>query len=417
MPDSTLDAANKGYLFVTEKCRELKSDIFSTRLMFKKTICMRGNEAAELFYNTEYFERKKVAPNFVKSTLFGHGGVQGLDGEAHRHRKQMFMSLMGREDLARIVEITKGKWIEYAKKWEDQDQAVLFNEAEKLIFESVCEWAGIPLNKNEVNSRTKDVGAMIEGAGSLGARHWRGRVGRRKTEKWIESIVHKTRSASDKGESESQNALQRFSWHRDIEGNLLDRRIVAVELINIIRPTVAIARYVTFAALALHKYPDNREKIVSGDEDYLTNFVQEVRRFFPFFPFAMARVKKGFKWRDYHFPKGTQVLLDIYGTNHHPGMWDDPETFNPDRFQEQIPGKFNLIPQGGGDFYLNHRCAGEWLTLAVLKDAVRFLTNSMEYDVPPQDLSIDLSRFPAIPKSRLIIENVRLNKEKTKVVT
>jgi len=75
--------------------------------------------------------------------------------------------------------------------------------------------------------------------------------------------------------------------HRDINDELLDSKIVAVELINIIRPTVAIARYVIFAVLALHSYPDNRQNIIDGDEKYLTKFENEVRRFFPFFPFTI----------------------------------------------------------------------------------------------------------------------------------
>ncbi len=44
-------------------------------------------------------------------------------------------------------------------------------------------------------------------------------------------------------------------WHRDPYGNLLDPGVAAVELINILRPTVAVARYVAFAAVALHEFP------------------------------------------------------------------------------------------------------------------------------------------------------------------
>ncbi len=412
-PDSTLDAVKKGYLFVTEKCRNLKTDIFITRLLGRKTVCMRGNQAAEMFYNTEYFERKKVAPNLVKATLFGHGGVQGLDGAKHRHRKQLFMSLMGRDDIIHLAELTVDKWSEYAEKWENEiDDIILFEEVEKLIFEAVCEWTGISLERNEVNSRAKDVAAMIEGAGSLGKRHWKGRAARTRTEKWVGDIVKKIRADEDhNGESK---VLQRFAWHEDLEGNLMDSNTVAVEVINIIRPTVAIARYVTFAAHALHQNPDSRKKIMD-EEEYLTNFVQEVRRYYPFFPFVMARAKKTFKWKDYKFRKGLRVLLDLYGTNHHPFIWENPEMFNPDRFKEVVAGTYDLIPQGGGDYDQNHRCAGEWITIKLLKESVRFLAEAIHYNIPPQDLSIDLSRFPAIPKSRFIIKNVRRDKQKTTV--
>jgi fatty-acid peroxygenase len=51
-------------------------------------------EAARLFDDAERFQRAGAAPRRVKATLLGEGGVQSLDGEAHRRRKAMFMSPM-----------------------------------------------------------------------------------------------------------------------------------------------------------------------------------------------------------------------------------------------------------------------------------------------------------------------------------
>lgn len=61
---------------------------------------------------------------------------------------------------------------------------------------------------------------------------------------------------------------------------------------------------------------------------------------------------------------------------------------------------------GGGDHETGHRCAGEWLTIELTKRAVRLLTGAMTYEVPPQDLRIDLSRMPAIPRSRFVVRRV-----------
>jgi fatty-acid peroxygenase len=41
-----------------------------------------------------------------------------------------------------------------------------------------------------------------------------------------------------------------------------------------------------------------------------------------------------------------------------------------------------------------------------VKRAVRLLTTAMRYEVPEQDLSMDLGRMPAIPKSRFVIRSV-----------
>ncbi len=180
-----------------------------------------------------------------------------------------------------------------------------------------------------------------------------------------------------------------------------------MELINVLRPVVAVARFVIFAALALHEHPECRQKLLDVGDDYLEPFVQEVRRFYPFFPFVGGRVRDEFDWRGRHFAKGRWVLLDLYGTNHDARIWGDPQVFRPDRFRRWDGSAFAFIPQGGGDYYTDHRCAGEWITIELVKRAVRLLTESMSYEVPEQDLRIELSRMPAIPKSRFVISDVR----------
>lgn len=108
--------------------------------------------------------------------------------------------------------------------------------------------------------------------------------------------------------------------------------MAAVELLNVIRPVVAIAVYLTFVAHALHRYPHCRHGLRSGDAEYREWFVQEVRRFYPFFPAVVARVRQDFEWRGYAFPAGRRVMLDLYGTDHDVRLWQAPETFRPERF-------------------------------------------------------------------------------------
>lgn len=47
--DSTLALLWEGYRFIPERCRRYRSDVFETRLMLTKVICMVGEEAAKIF--------------------------------------------------------------------------------------------------------------------------------------------------------------------------------------------------------------------------------------------------------------------------------------------------------------------------------------------------------------------------------
>ncbi len=389
-PDSTLALVQEGYEFIRERCQRYDTDVFQARLILQNTICMRGEEAATVFYDNDRFKREDAAPKIAQKTLFGEGGVQGMDGEAHRHRKQMFMSLMTPEGIQRLVDLTAHQWNAYIARWKSQEEVELFYQSSELLCRAVCDWAGVPLLESEVEQRTNEMLAMIDGPASIGPRYWRGRRGRRRAEKWIGDLIEQVRSGEL--EVEEGSALQAVALHRDLDGNLLDRHVAAVELINVLRPTVAVGRWITFSALALHDHPEHREKLRGAGDEEIERFVQEVRRFYPFFPFVGAIVRRDFEWKGYHFPEGTRVLLDLYGTNHDPELWEDPDTFRPDRFREWDGSACNFIPQGGGDHHVHHRCPGEWIAIEIMKQSVRMLVEVMEYDVPEQDLEIDLSR-------------------------
>lgn len=200
--DSSIALLSEGYTFISKRCQRYHTDVFQTRFLLQSTICMRGKEAAQIFYDPDRFVRAGATPKRVNKTLFGQGGVQGLDGAAHGHRKAMFMALMTSAEVGRLVDLTTAQWRAYVEEWTAGPQA-------------------------------------------CGAR---------------------------------------------------------------------------------------------------------------------------FRQRD-----------------------EDP---------------FDYIPQGGGGHYLNHRCAGEWATVALMKGLTECLTQSMNYVVPAQDLTVDLSHMPAMPASRFIISDV-----------
>jgi fatty-acid peroxygenase len=403
--DHSLSLMREGYMYILNRRKSFNSNVFETRLLGKKAICMVGKEAAKVFYDTEKFKRKDAAPNRAVQTLFGKNGVQALDGQDHKHRKEMFMSIMSPKGLQNLTNITKIQWKKALDTWEQMDEVILYEEVKEVLCRTACQWAGVPLEEDDVKEMAKDLAAMFESVAAVGPNHWLGRNARNKVENWIGELVDKVRNGEINPPEDT--ALHRFAWHRDLEGNLLDTETAAVEVINILRPIVAIAIFINFTALALYHYPEEREKLESRDEKYAQMFVQEVRRFYPFFPFVVALVKKDFTWNGYKFEEGTLTLLDLYGTNHDPEIWGNPDLFSPDRFTKWEGSPFGFIPQGGGDYFMGHRCAGEWVTVEVMKVSLDYLANQMEYEVPNQDLSYSMVSIPSIPHSKVVIKNVK----------
>jgi fatty-acid peroxygenase len=406
--DSTFALRRDPYGFIADRCRSMGTDAFETRILLRRTICMTGPAAAELFYDERRFVRQGAAPLRLQETLFGREGVQTLDGAAHRHRKAMFLSIMSRENIRRLVNLAGDAWDWKIGHWTRRDYVVLYPEVREMLARAACAWSGVPLPERDVVRRTRELTALFEGAGSVGPAHWWSRRSRNSAERWARRLVNDVRS--DRHPVPKGSPLRIIAEHRGEDGRLLRSQVAAVELLNLLRPSVAVAVYIVFVAHALHFHPAWRRQLLEGGEVERECFVQEVRRLYPFFPSVLARTRVEFEWRDLQFPKGRRTILDLYGTNHDPRVWTEPKTFRPDRFRDWKGSPFVLIPQGGGDHGRHHRCPGEWITIELMKQAVEILSRRIGYDVPDQDLRIDLTRLPAMMHSGFVIASVHARK-------
>jgi fatty-acid peroxygenase len=315
------------------------------------------------------------------------------------------MRLLTRERVAKLAAISAEEWQNALQRWRKQPQVVLFDESLDVLWRSVCRWTDAPCDELDARETVASLEAMIGGGSALGARHWRARAARRDLERWARRAIEDRRAAEP---SPNPSVVEEIARHRDLDGRWLPLHTAAVELLNIVRPTVAVAYYVAFAAAALERYPLCKQRLAAGGPAELASFVHEVRRFYPFFPFIAARVRSDFSWRGYRFRRGRRVLVDVYGTDRDARYWQRADEFLPERFERRDPADdFAFVPQGGGDPRATHRCAGEGATVELMKVAVDFLTRRLSYRVPPQNLDVDLRSLPALPADRIVIDSIR----------
>ena len=401
--DSTLALLQDPYGYISRTCVALGSDLFETRVLMQRTICMTGPALAQIFYEQEHFSREGAMPRRIQKTLLGQGGVQGLDGKTHRHRKQMFMGLMGEGRIAALQAISSRLLKEQASRWENAQEVVLYDEVRTILTKAVCEWSGVPLPDAEVALRTAQLTALFQDAGAVGWRHWKARAARARAEHWVVEIIREVREGRLLADRNS--AAYVVAMWRNLDGELLPVKVAAVEILNVLRPTVAVSVFIVQVAHALQQNPTWAQRLREDDEN-LEIFVQEVRRLYRFFPAVAARVKQDFEWQGYRFPKGTRVLLDLHGTNTDPRTWKAADAFLPDRFRATPQDPFNFIPQGGGGYHENHRCPGEWITVSQMKTFCDFLVNAITYDLPQQALELSPQDLPPVPKDGFVLRNV-----------
>jgi fatty-acid peroxygenase len=392
LADQTLAFAAKGYAWLPDLRRRSHGRPVEMRIGGQRAVAISGPDAARFFYDKGNLERHDALPSPVVNTLFGKG-VHTLDGEAHRARKALFVALlMNGEGIDNLAKLTGEVFDEAAAGWRGAGEISVFDESAKVLAEAVTRWTGVPGNEGDRDGLARDLVAMVDGFATLGPRHARALLARRRQERRFASIIDSVRREDPTSEPVSVVA------HHLEDGYLLDSKTAAVELINIIRPTTAVAWFVAFATHALNRWPGNRARLRAGDDDFTKAFVDETRRFYPFAPFLGGRATRDLLFQRAQIPAGALVLLDVYGQHHDPRVWPEPYEFRPERFLGRPIGEFELIPQGGGDPRTGHRCPGEKITIALLGTLVQRLAK-LDYYVPPQNMRIDLSRVPARPAS------------------
>jgi len=400
--DGTLSLARKGYGWLPDLRRRTGRPVVRTRLLGRPAVGLVGEDAARFFYDEAHVRRAGAVPGPVQSTLFGHGAVQSLDGSAHRVRKAWFLKQLAPERLQGLVQRTVEAWDAAAEGWASAGRIVLHEEAARVLAQGVCRWAGIPLGATEVAPVAADMVAMVDGFATAGPRHWRARAARRRRESWLGGLVADVRAGSADHVPED-SLVRSIAGHRDADGTALDDRTAAVEVINVVRPTVAVSWYVAFAAHAMHRWPQHRDALRSGDGAFGVAFAHEVRRFYPFAPFVGGLATRDLEWRGQPIPQGAMVLLDLYGQNHDAGLWPAPYDFRPESFLDRALGDYDLVPQGGGDPRTGHRCPGEPVTVALLAALAQRLAQLDWSMIQSQDLRIPLRRIPPLPLRRVEI--------------
>ncbi|MEO1772026.1 cytochrome P450 [Candidatus Enterococcus ferrettii] len=395
---------DEGYLLLSELRNEADAPVVKAHLLNKEIIAIYGENAAKIFYNPHNFKREGAMPKLVLKTLFGEEGVQTLDGQDHTHRKSIFMDLMNPKRMEEYHRILDHRLTE--KLDQQHGEFTLFDIAKDVLFRSICEWSGINLanySEKEIEELTNYQISMISSAITSPTAHLKGVENRKKSEKWAQSLIENARINPVPGKEDV--ALYAFAQATDSNGELLPIDTAAVELLNIIRPTVALTVWITLMGHALYSRPDIYQRLKADFSELQDSFIQEMRRYYPFFPMLPAFAIKDVEVDGYLIPKDSWVVLDIYGTNHDERTIETPDVFRLNRYvgnEKHISyeEEYEMIAQGGGQFVEMHRCAGEWITLHTMRVFSDQLVNKYTFSIPEQDWDIPMNNFPTFPNSK-----------------
>jgi fatty-acid peroxygenase len=248
--DNSVRLLTQGYAWLPDRRRAMGRRTVATRLGGLPAFGIEGPQAARFLYDEDHVRRAHAIPEPVQGTLFGKGAVHTLDGHEHRVRKVMFVALlMDPQRIPPLVERVTAAWDAAVPGWAAREQIVLFDEARVVLTRAVCDWAGVAVAHDEVPGTARDLTAMVDGFATAGPRHWRARRSRGRQEARLARLVEGVRSGATAVPAGS--VVDVVARHRDADGERLDPHTAAVELLNVVRPTVAISWFLAFSGHAL----------------------------------------------------------------------------------------------------------------------------------------------------------------------
>ncbi|WP_337994955.1 cytochrome P450 [Microbacterium plantarum] len=377
-------------------------------LLGDPTVFVRGAEGVEVFYDEKRVRRHGAMPGIVQETLFGHGSVHSLDGEDHRHRKATFLDVAYEDhQVERLRPLLAAEWQGELDDWFAGGERSAYDAAVGAFGRAVMRWAGLPGTPAAKTRWAARLAQIVDGFGvPYSPEYLLAWINRRWSDRHTQHLIEAVRDGDL--EPEPGTALHAWAWHRDRAGVLLSARLAGIELQNSMRPMIAVARFVAFAAKELHDRPEWRDRIAAeaAERESLDGgplavaFAQEIRRTAPFVPMLPARAVADIELDGQSVEAGGRVVLDILGTNLDENSWERADSFAPERFvgvddYEPLPA---FIPHGGADVATGHRCPGEKLAIAGLATAITALSHP-DVTILDSGLDVDMRRLPTKPAS------------------
>ncbi|WP_205472484.1 cytochrome P450 [Nocardioides sp. SYSU D00038] len=394
MTDLTLQLLRHGYDAVAvDRASRGGGDPYVSRLLGRRAVVVRDPEGVRTFYDEGVVRRRGAVPPPLAWLLFGRGAVHGLDDEAHRDRKLMFLEALSPAAITPLVELAETELRRAVASWPDRAEVEVHDELVRAYGRAVLTWAGLDLTEAEGDRVARSLSGIVDGFGFAGPAYLRGWRERVRRERWATRLVADVRAG---GVARPGSVLA------EVAASDLPTRTAGVELLNVLRPTVAVSWLGTFAVLRLAEHPDWADRVADDAAGMVRYaFAQEVRRTSPFVPVLAGRVRQEARCGEVRLGRGDLVVLDVVGIHRDAGRWPDPGAFRPERFAAgAVPGAYDLVPQGGGH-PSGHRCPGESLALRLLEVTLRVVAPLGLRPEHVAGAAVDRSRMPTLPRRGL----------------
>uniref|UniRef100_A0ACD5XGQ4 Uncharacterized protein n=1 Tax=Avena sativa TaxID=4498 RepID=A0ACD5XGQ4_AVESA len=132
---------------------------------------------------------------------------------------------------------------------------------------------------------------------------------------------------------------------------------------------------------------------------YLRCIINETLRLYPATPLLLPHQSSAdCKVGGYHIPKYTMLIVNAYAVHRDPSMWENPDEFRPERFEDSKAEGLFMLPFGMG----RRKCPGEAMAFRVVGLVLAALIQCFDWD-QVDGLQVDMTQGPGaaftVPKA------------------
>ena len=358
------------------RCAEAYGDVFTTRIMGSAPVVFFSDPAAirQVFTGDPGNLLAGKANSKVLRWLLGPNSLLVLDGPRHKRERKLLappfhgerMRVYG-EIMSEITDRSIDAWpLETPFPVQSRMQEITLDIILRAVF-GVHEGARLSSLRALMIEYLK---VMVGRNLLLALASW-GRVARlqRDIDRLLHGEIRRCRSEAQAGRTDIMAML--VAAH-DEEGRYMSDEEIRDELVTmLLAGHETTATSLAWVMQRMLQYPDVLETAraevasVIGEGplspsptaeqiarlSYLDAVIKETARLDPVLPVTVRILETDMRIGGYELPAGSIAAPCIYLTHRRPGIWPDPDRFNPERFIGRRADPYTFFPFGGGTRY------------------------------------------------------------------
>jgi retinoid hydroxylase len=421
---NTISALTKLEQFYWERHQQ-HGNIFKVSMpgLFDNIACLVGPEANRLMFKDEADKLSSRLGNRFLSPILSPDMVLMQDGQQHRISRKLILPVFLPQAIASYFDTIQAVVTETIDDWGRQGTLDLSAELHKLTLKMVVKIFLGSEKTSEIEQISEWFTILVDSLNGVIkwdnplTMHGRGQAARRKIFDYVRQIIQDRAAQSDLKQS-TTDVLSLLLNTVDEDGNKFTETQVINQAIGFLfaghDTTSSLMSWLLFE---LGNRPEWRQRLrdecrqVMGDNSIalahlrqlpnMINAIKEGERMYPpgfiICRMAMADIEYG----GYLIPAGWFVCIFPMMTHRLPEIYQDPDSFDPDRFapprEEDQKQPYSLIGFGGGV----HSCIGVELAKMEMKIILSTLLQKYDWTVTPTIAEIAPVRKPFSMQKKL----------------